>query len=79
MSSRVMNLIQERAATSKARTTEAQAGVLRLFANENSKLRPLRPSHYRPQYSPFFFMALFVTVISSIAFVGLLSVAFGAG
>ncbi|HRJ40406.1 MAG: hypothetical protein KJZ86_02955 [Caldilineaceae bacterium] len=38
-----------------------------------------RAGQHRPQYSPYFFMALIVTVFSSIAFVTILTIAVGAG
>jgi len=79
MASRMINHPQGKAMPSVRVKSYPQTLVGRVFANETLNRRPGRADPNRPQYSPFFFMALIVTVISSITFVGLLSLALGAG
>ncbi|MBI3960404.1 MAG: hypothetical protein HY328_16445 [Chloroflexi bacterium] len=79
MLSYVMNLVQGKSFTSTQTNSRPQALPFRFLANDTPRRRSGRQDHHRPSYSPFFFMTLIVTIICSIAFAGLLSVAIGAG
>ncbi len=75
----VINLLQEKTVPAARASSNSRALPLRIFANRVPRRRPDRQSQRKTQYSSLFFMALIIAVISSVAFLGILSVALGAG